>query len=102
MSLQGGGTVTAARGVIVAADGPAAVRLLGEPLHSSPSKPNDGVGTACVYFSCGLLDVSPISLSRTVGLLMLCIRGFSVGTTRILARFRRYSTPHSGMHCPVT
>jgi len=52
VSMEGGGSIAAARGVIVAADGPAAARLLGDSLHSSPSKPDDGVGTACVYFSC--------------------------------------------------
>ena len=62
VSLEGGGRIAAARGVIVAADGPVAVRLLGDALHSSPSKPDTGVGTACVYFSCAFPGVSPPDL----------------------------------------
>lgn len=50
--LTGGGTLAATRGVIVAADGPAAGRLLGAALTGgSPSKAEPGVGTSCIYFS---------------------------------------------------
>ena len=52
MTLADGSCVAAARGVIVAADGPAAARLLGSAMGGLSSKTEAGVGTCCVYFSC--------------------------------------------------
>ena len=63
VQLADGSTVAASRGVIVAADGPAAVRLLGAALvGESPSKAEEGVGTSCVYFSCAFIhsNLSPV------------------------------------------
>ena len=37
--------------VIVAAEGPEAAKLLGSALLASPSKPERGVGTCCLYFA---------------------------------------------------
>ena len=50
--LADGTTVSARRGVVVATDGPAAARLLGSSLEATPSKPDPGVGTCCLYFRC--------------------------------------------------
>lgn len=52
--LADGGEIAARRGVVVATDGPAAAALLGSALADSPSKTEQGVGTACVYFRCAL------------------------------------------------
>ena len=52
VTLADGSCVAAARGVIVAVDGPAAARLLGTAMGGLPSKAEAGVGTSCVYFSC--------------------------------------------------
>ena len=52
VQLADGSSVSAARGVIVAADGPAACRLLGDALGGNPSKADPGVGTSCTYFAC--------------------------------------------------
>ncbi|KAL6748117.1 oxidoreductase-like protein [Haematococcus lacustris] len=49
--LAGGGEVAARRGVVVAVEGPEALRLLGPALQASPSKPEPGVGTCCLYFA---------------------------------------------------
>ena len=54
VTLADGSCVAAARGVIVAADGPAAARILGSAFGDAPSKAEAGVGTTCVYFSCVL------------------------------------------------
>jgi hypothetical protein len=43
--------ITASRGVIVATEGPAALKLLEDRLGSSPSAAAEGVGTCCVYFA---------------------------------------------------
>ncbi len=59
--LADGGEVAARRGVVVATDGPAAAALLGSALADSPSKPEQGVGTACVYFRRAL---DPLLLAR--------------------------------------
>ncbi|KAI8473014.1 MAG: hypothetical protein J3K34DRAFT_453716 [Monoraphidium minutum] len=49
--LSDGRSVAARRGVVVATEGPEAARLLGERLQASPSKPQAGVGTCCLYFA---------------------------------------------------
>jgi len=48
---RAGATLSARRGVIVAAEGPAAAKLLGDRLASAPSQAADGVGTCCLYFT---------------------------------------------------
>ncbi|GIL82041.1 hypothetical protein Vretimale_1587 [Volvox reticuliferus] len=48
--LADGTKLTARRGVVVAVEGPEASRILGGALQSSPSKPDPGVGTCCLYF----------------------------------------------------
>ncbi|EFJ49392.1 hypothetical protein VOLCADRAFT_80651 [Volvox carteri f. nagariensis] len=50
VTLADGTKLTARRGVVVAVEGPEAGRILGGALQSSPSKPEPGVGTCCVYF----------------------------------------------------
>ncbi|GBF94145.1 hypothetical protein Rsub_07132 [Raphidocelis subcapitata] len=50
VSLADGRSVEARRGVVVATEGPEAQRLLGAALKASPSKPEGGVGTCCLYF----------------------------------------------------
>lgn len=49
-SLSDGSTLSSSKGVVVATEAPAAVRLLGRALDGSPSKTEDGVGTCCLYF----------------------------------------------------
>jgi len=49
--VAGSGEVVASKGVVVAVEGPEAMRLLGATLQASPSKPEPGVGTANLYFS---------------------------------------------------
>ena len=51
ISLEGGGSVTAKRAVVVAAEGPGAKTLLGEPLAKQPSAGGAAVGTTCLYFA---------------------------------------------------
>ena len=46
-----------ARAVVVATEGPAALRLLGKALEAAPSKEQNGVGTCCLYFRCTLLHM---------------------------------------------
>jgi len=50
-TMEDGTTLTAARGVVVAVEGPESGRLLGDKLESSPSKPGPGVGSVCLYFA---------------------------------------------------
>ncbi|GLC46739.1 hypothetical protein PLESTB_001358300 [Pleodorina starrii] len=50
VTLADGSKITARRGVVVAVEGPEASRILGPALQSSPSKPQPGVGTCCLYF----------------------------------------------------
>lgn len=58
LALAGGSDVSARRAVVVAADGPAAARLLrpllgdeADPGLSAQAAPAPGVGTVCLYFS---------------------------------------------------
>jgi len=51
VTLKDGSAVTAAKGVVVAVEGPEAARLLGEKLGAAPSKSGPGVGTVCLYFA---------------------------------------------------
>ncbi|KAG2482905.1 hypothetical protein HYH03_018187 [Edaphochlamys debaryana] len=48
--LADGTALTARRGVVVAVEGPEAGRMLGGAMQSTPSKPEPGVGTCCLYF----------------------------------------------------
>lgn len=50
VTLEDGTKMTGKRGVVVATDQPAAVRLLGEKLDASPSKEGKGRGTCNLYF----------------------------------------------------
>lgn len=47
--LRSGETITA-DAVVVATDGPQATHLLSGIIDDSPSKPEDGVGTSCLYY----------------------------------------------------
>ena len=49
VGLADGGSVTA-DAVVVATDGPCARQLLSSHLEASPSKPQAGVGTSCLYY----------------------------------------------------
>eukprot|EP00898_Chlorokybus_atmophyticus_P003965 jgi/Chlat1/456/Chrsp103S00974 len=50
VTLANGQSVRARDGIVVAADGPAAAKLLGSALAASPSTEGDPVGTICLYF----------------------------------------------------
>ena len=52
VALEGGRTVSARRGVVVATDARSAEALLGDALEASPSKREPGVGTCNLYFRC--------------------------------------------------
>ena len=49
LSLADKRTMTASA-VVVATEGPTALRLLGQALQAAPSKQENGVGTCCLYF----------------------------------------------------
>lgn len=48
--LEDGTSLLARKAAVVATDGPTAKGLLGDALSESPSKPEAGVGTCCLYF----------------------------------------------------
>lgn len=50
VTLEDGTKLTGKRGVVVATDQPAAARLLGKHLKTSPSKEGKGRGTCNIYF----------------------------------------------------
>ena len=58
--IRGGATLAARRGVIIAAEGPAAAHLLGKRLESEPSAEAEGVGTCCLYFTCAPGPFDPL------------------------------------------
>ncbi|KAK9807377.1 hypothetical protein WJX73_009272 [Symbiochloris irregularis] len=49
VTLKGGQSI-AADAVVVATEGPTAAKLLSSSAQASPSKPEPGVGTACLYY----------------------------------------------------
>lgn len=56
--LENGGVISAKYGVVIAAEGPEAARLLGKKLPASPSVEKPPRSTTCLYFSA---DSSPVS-----------------------------------------
>lgn len=50
VQLENGEVVEAPRAVVVAVEGPESFSLLGDSIGKCPSKPEEGVGTCCVYF----------------------------------------------------
>ncbi|KAG0626605.1 hypothetical protein M758_2G137300 [Ceratodon purpureus] len=56
--MESGGVVSAKYGVVIAAEGPEAARLLGKKLPASPSVEKPPRSTTCLYFSA---DSSPVS-----------------------------------------
>ena len=87
MRIRGGATVAARRGVIVAAEGPAAAHLLGERLESAPSAAAEGVGTCCLYFTCtpGLFDPLQLLLLAPNGLSIIIAR--KIGCSLLLQAY---------------
>ena len=75
VTTQKDGTVTlsladkkslTAKAVVVATEGPAALRLLGKALEAAPSKEQNGVGTCCLYFRCTLLHTKGFNSTSRV------------------------------------